>query len=201
MFEKKITKQEINELPLFRYEGKTVIAANEQQIDKAIFEIEKHDSVGFDTETKPTFIKGQFHHVALIQIATPDAVYLLRIHKAGVPKSLANFLSNEQILKIGIALDDDVIELNKRKKFKSGGFIDLNKIAPTLGIENIGARNLSALLLNSRISKNQQVSNWENDILTDSQIKYAATDAWICLEIYNKLYLWGYLNNELDHLG
>ncbi len=201
MFEKKITKQEINELPLFKYEGKTVIAANEQQINKAIFEIEKHNMVGFDTETKPTFIKGQFRHVALIQIATPDAVYLLRIHKAGVSKSLANFLSNEQILKIGIALDDDVIELNKRKKFKPGGFIDLNKIAPTLGIENIGARNLSALLLNSRISKNQQVSNWENDILTDSQIKYAATDAWICLEIYNKLYQWGYLNNELGHLG
>ncbi len=200
MFEKKITKQEINELPLFKYEGKTVIASNEQQIDKAIFEIEKHDLVGFDTETKPTFKKGQFHHVALIQIAIPDVVYLLRIHKVGVPKSLANFLSNEHIAKIGIALEDDVIALNKKRRFKPSGFIDLNKIAPTLGIENIGARNLSALLLSSRISKNQQVSNWENDILSDSQIKYAATDAWICLEIYNKLYQWGYLNNELGHL-
>ncbi|MCF6195185.1 MAG: 3'-5' exonuclease domain-containing protein 2, partial [Emcibacter sp.] len=188
MFEKKITKQEINELPLFKYEGKTVIAASEQQIDRAISEIEKYDLVGFDTETKPTFKKGQFHHVALLQIAIPGVVYLLRIHKVGVPKSLASFLSNEQIAKIGIALDDDVIALNKKRRFKPGGFIDLNKIAPTLGIENIGARNLSALLLNSRISKNQQVSNWENNILTGPQVKYAATDAWICLEIYNKLY-------------
>ncbi len=201
MFEKKITKQEINELPLFKYEGKTVVVASEQKIDRAISEIEKYDLVGFDTETKPTFKKGQFHHVALVQIAIPGVVYLLRIHMVGVPKSLASFLSNERIAKIGIALDDDVIALNKKRRFKPAGFIDLNKIAPTLGIENIGARNLSALLLNSRISKNQQVSNWENNILTGPQVKYAATDAWICLEIYNKLYQWGYLNNQSGRLG
>lgn len=194
MFEKRITKEDINELPLFKYEGKTVIAADEKQIDKAIFEIEKHDLVGFDTETKPTFRKGQFNHVALIQIAVPEKVYLLRIQHVGITNTLANFLSNDQISKVGIALDDDVLELNKRKRFNPGGFLDLNKIAPTLGIENIGARNLSALLLNFRISKNQQVSNWENPILTQHQIKYAATDAWICLEMYNKLSYWGYLN-------
>ena len=179
---------------MFKYEGKTVIAADEKQIDKAIFEIEKHDLVGFDTETKPTFRKGQFNHVALIQIAVPEKVYLLRIQHVGITNTLANFLSNDQISKVGIALDDDVLELNKRKRFNPGGFLDLNKIAPTLGIENIGARNLSALLLNFRISKNQQVSNWENPILTQHQIKYAATDAWICLEMYNKLSYWGYLN-------
>ncbi|MCK5280264.1 MAG: 3'-5' exonuclease domain-containing protein 2 [Cyclobacteriaceae bacterium] len=194
MFEKRITKQDINELPLFKYEGKTVIAADEKQIDKAIFEIEKHDLVGLDTETKPTFKKGQFNHVALIQIAVPEKVYLLRIHRVGITNTLANFFSNDQIIKVGIALDDDLIALNKRRRFNPGGFLDLNKIAPTLGIENIGARNLSALLLNFRISKNQQVSNWENPILTQHQIKYAATDAWICLEMYNKLNYWGYLD-------
>jgi len=193
MFEKKITKLEINELPLFKYEGKTVIATTEKQIDEAISEIEKYDLVGFDTETKPTFKKGQFNHVALVQIATAEIVYLLRIHKVGVQRSLAGFLSNENITKIGIALDDDVIALNKKRRFKPEGFVDLNRIAPSLGIENIGARNLSALVLNSRISKNQQVTNWENDTLTYPQIKYAATDAWICLEIYNKLIQWGYL--------
>ncbi len=194
MFEKRITKQDINDLPLFKYEGKTVIAADEKQIDKAIFEIEKHDLVGLDTETKPTFKKGQFNHVALIQIAVPEKVYLLRIHRVGITNTLANFFSNDQIIKVGIALDDDLIALNKRRRFNPGGFLDLNKIAPTLGIENIGARNLSALLLNFRISKNQQVSNWENPILTQHQIKYAATDAWICLEMYNKLNYWGYLD-------
>lgn len=193
MFAKSITKPEINDLPLFKYEGKTVIAADEKQIDKAIFEIEKYDLVGFDTETKPTFKKGEFNHVALIQIAIPEKVYLLRIQHTGITTALANFLSNDQISKVGIALDDDIMSLNKRRKFSPGGFLDLNKIAPSLGIENIGARNLSALVLNSRISKNQQVTNWENPVLTQPQVKYAATDAWICLEIYNRLSQWGYL--------
>jgi ribonuclease D len=195
MFEKKITKQEINELPLFKYEGKTVIAATEAQIDRAIFEIEQQNQnlVGFDTESKPTFKKGQFNHVALIQVALPEKVYLLRIHQVGITTTLARFLSDKKIKKVGIALDDDLIALKKRRRFVPGGYIDLNKVAPTLGIENIGARNLSALLLNNRISKNQQISNWENLTLTEPQIKYAATDAWICLEIYNKLKYWGYL--------
>ena len=195
MFEKRITKQEINELPLFKYEGKVVIAATEQQVDKAIFEIEEHAVVGFDTESKPTFKKGQFNHVALVQVAVPDKVYLLRIHQIGITTTLARFLSNEQIKKIGIALDDDLIALKRRRRFGPSGFLDLNKIAPTLGIENIGARNLSALLLNNRISKNQQISNWENPTLTGPQVRYAATDAWICLEIYNKLMNWGYLED------
>jgi len=194
MFDKRITKQEINDLPLFKYEGKTVIAATEKQIDKAVFEIEKHNLVGFDTETKPTFKKGQFNHVALVQIALPEKVYLLRINQIGITNTLAKFLTNRNITKVGIALDDDIIALNKKRKFSPVGFIDLNKIAPSLGIENIGARNLSALLLNNRISKNQQISNWENPTLTEPQVKYAATDAWICLEIYNKLKYWGYLD-------
>ena len=113
MFEKRITKQEINELPLFKYEGKIVIAADERQIDKAIFEIEKYDLVGFDTETKPTFKKGEYNHVALLQIAVPGKVYLLRIHHIEIPVSILKFLSNDQILKVGIALDDDVIAINR----------------------------------------------------------------------------------------
>jgi ribonuclease D len=130
--------------------------------------------------------------VALIQVAVPEKVYLLRIHQTGLTNTLTKFLSNEEILKVGIALDDDLIALNRRRRFQPKGFKDLNRIAPTLGIENIGARNLSALILNTRISKNQQVSNWENHVLSGQQIKYAATDAWLCLEIYNKLKYWGY---------
>jgi ribonuclease D len=193
MFEKRITKDEINELPLFKYEGKIVVAADEKQIAKAVAEIEKYELVGFDTETKPTFKKGEFNHVALLQIATPDKVYLLRIHKTGITNATARFLSSEKIMKIGIALEDDLIALKKKRRFVPRNFEDLNKIAPTLGIENVGARNLSALLLNSRISKNQQVSNWENPVLTIQQMKYAATDAWVCLEMYTKLKYWGYL--------
>lgn len=194
MFEKKITKPEINELPLFKYEGKTIIAASEEQIDNAITDIEKYNLVGIDTETKPTFKKGEFNHVALVQIAIPGKVYLLRIHQVGITNAFKSFLSSEKIEKVGIALDDDIIALNKKRRFEANGFKDLNQIAPTLGIENIGARNLTALILKNRISKNQQVTNWENPILTMPQVKYAATDAWICLEMYNKLNDWGYLD-------
>ena len=138
MFEKRITKQQINDLPLFKYEGKVVIAATESQIDRAIFEIEKERIVGFDTETKPTFKKGEFNHVALVQVALKEKVYLLRINQIGITNTLARFLSNEKIRKIGIALDDDIIALRRKRRFIPAGFIDLNKIAPTLGIENIG---------------------------------------------------------------
>ena len=194
MLVKRITKEEINALPLFRFEGKTVVAADDKQIAKAIYEIEEFDTVGFDTETKPMFLKGQFHHVALVQVATSEKVYLLRIHQAGITDTLARFLTNEKILKIGIALDDDLAALNKRRKFTPRSFHDLNKIAPKLGIENIGARNLSGLILGARISKSQQISNWENPVLSEQQVRYAATDAWICLEMYNKLKYWGYLD-------
>lgn len=194
MFEKRITKDQINDLPLYRYEGKTIIAATEKQIDKAIFEIEEHKIVGFDTETKPAFRKGEFNHVALIQIAVPNKVYLLRIHEVGITNVLRNFLSNASIIKVGVALDDDLNALKKRRTFYPQGFTDLNLLAPALGIENIGVRNLAALILNGRISKNQQVSNWENFSLTEPQVRYAATDAWICLEIYNKLKFWGYVS-------
>lgn len=195
MFEKSISKDEINTLPLTWYEGKVVIASTKSQIDKAIFEIEKHNVVGFDTESKPAFRKGQFNHVALLQIAIPDKVYLLRIIQTGITDTLKNFFENPNIIKVGIALDDDLVALKKRRNFKPAGFLDLNKLAQTLKIENIGARNLSALILGGRISKSQQVSNWENPRLTDPQIRYAATDAWICLEIYNRLKEWGYLGS------
>ncbi len=195
MFEKSISKDEINTLPLTWYEGKVVIASTKSQIDKAIFEIEKHNVVGFDTESKPAFRKGQFNHVALLQIAIPDKVYLLRIIQTGITDTLKNFFENPNIIKVGIALDDDLVALKKRRNFKPAGFLDLNKLAQTLKIENIGARNLSALILGGRISKSQQVSNWENPRLTGPQIRYAATDAWICLEIYNRLKEWGYLSS------
>ncbi len=190
MFKTSITKEEINDLPLFKYGGKVEIAVGRDQIRKALNEICHHDLVGFDTESKPAYRKGQFNHVSLIQIATPDKVYLLKTLQAGVTDELKTFFSDPDIHKIGIAIDDDLFALKKRRPFKPAGFIDLNKVAVELGIQNIGARNLSALLLGVRISKSQQVSNWENETLTPKQIDYAATDAWICLEMYKRLEGW-----------
>ena len=141
-----ITKEEINHLPLFSYEGKIVMANTPDQISEVLEEILAQPLVGFDTESKPAYRKGQFNHVALVQIAIPGKTFLLRTIDVGITDGLAQFLSDEKITKVGIAIDDDLHALLKRRQFIPAGFVNLNKVAPTLGFENIGARNLSAIL-------------------------------------------------------
>ncbi|WP_170827378.1 3'-5' exonuclease [Roseivirga sp. 4D4] len=179
--------------PLKSYEGKVVIAADKKSTERAMSEINEFDMVGFDTEAKPTFQKGQIRNISLIQVATEEKVYLLRTHHIGVIDSLHHFLENESIKKVGIGLLDDFNLLNRLRAFEPNGFIDLNDTFQELGAENIGARNLAAMVLDIRISKSAQTSNWEAEQLAQKQIKYAATDAWICLEIHNKLSQWGYV--------
>ena len=193
MFPISITKDELMERPLKSYEGKVVIAADEKSIDQAVTQINQHEIVGFDTEAKPTFKKGQQRSISLIQVAIPNKVFLLRTIKDGMTDSVKELLENESILKVGIGLLDDYNLLNRLRKFNKAGFEDLNDTLEDLGAQNIGARNLAAMILDIRISKSAQTSNWELDMLSEKQIRYAATDAWICLEIYNKLEYWGYI--------
>lgn len=193
MFPLSITKDEVMDRPLKSYEGKVVIAADKKSTERAMSEINQFDLVGFDTEAKPTFQKGQIRNISLIQVATEEKVYLLRTHHIGVIDSLHDFLENERIKKVGIGLLDDFNLLNRLRAFEPKGFIDLNDTFQELGAENIGARNLAAMVLDIRISKSAQTSNWEAEQLAQKQIKYAATDAWICLEIHKKLSHWGYV--------
>ena len=192
-FTKSITKEELMELPLSGYKGKVVIAATKESIETAMQEIEQFDVVGFDTEAKPTFKKGQIRKISLIQIGTPDKVYLLRIIQTGLLPCIVDFMENPNIIKVGIGLEDDFNLLNNLQTFDKQGFLDLNKKFEEIGAEKIGARNLAGMILGIRISKSAQTSNWEVEKLAEKQIKYAATDAWICLEIYNKLANWGYV--------
>lgn len=193
MFPISITKDEIMELPLSSYTGKVVIAYTEEQIASAMMEINRSKVVGFDTEARPTFKKGQTRNVSLIQVATDEKVFLLRIKQSGLTDDLIAFLENEDLIKVGIGLEDDYNLLRRLRGFQPGGFLDLNPQMKELGAASIGARNLAAMILEIRISKSAQTSNWENEVLSQKQIRYAATDAWICLEIYNKLEGWGYL--------
>ena len=193
MFPLSISKDEVMELPLGHYRGKIVVASNQEQIDRAMAEINQSKVVGFDTEAKPTFIKGQIRNIGLIQIAIEKKVFLLRIHKVGVVDSIHRFLENDQIVKVGIGLKDDFNLLDRLRSLEPKGFVDLNDTMTELGAESIGARNLAAMILEIRISKSAQTSNWELDELSQKQLNYAATDAWICLEIYNKLQGWGYV--------
>lgn len=187
IFSSDITKEEINKLETGAYHGRIWVVENPADVDKVMDKIRVFDTVGLDTETRPSFKKGKVNQVALVQIATPDEVYLIRTLYTGLMPSLISFFENEAIRKVGVALRDDISKLRLIKHFTPGGFLDLQEYTDQFRIESNSLRKLAAIVLGIRISKSQQLSNWEADTLDDGQIIYAATDAWACLEIYNKL--------------
>ncbi len=182
-----ITSDEINILPLKTFEGKTVVINEAAQVDKAIREVEKYEVVGFDTETRPSFKRGQFYHVALLQLAIPNKVFLIRVNHTGVTEDMARLFQNESIIKTGVGIRDDLKALQKLRPFEPAGFLDLSTLAKQASLQVESVKKLTALLLGFRISKSAQTSNWEAPTFTQKQIEYAATDAWVCLELYEKL--------------
>jgi ribonuclease D len=182
-----ISNDEINGLPLGAFEGKTIIVSEEKKIIHAFHEIKEHEVVGFDTETKPVFVRGQQNKVALMQIALPHKVFLIRIKQTGITPHVIEFLESDSILKAGVALRDDIKALQKLKHYTPAGFVELANLSKQAGLQVESVKKLTALLLGFRISKSAQTSNWEADVLHEKQISYAAADAWVCLQIYNKL--------------
>jgi ribonuclease D len=187
MFAQNISKEDINLLPLGKYEGDIVIIDQISQLATAFEAINQHAFVGFDTETKPVFVRGESNKVSLLQIAVPGQVFLVRIHLTGLTKEIIDFFENNEIKKLGVGLRDDLIFLQRIAPFEPAGFIELNQMVNTLEIEANGLRKLAAIILGFRISKNAQVSNWEASVLNEKQLVYAATDAWVCLEMFNKI--------------
>ena len=194
MFEKEITKEQINGLPLKRYEGKVVVVSTAEQLALALEELRRANVIGFDTESRPAFRKGEYYPIAMIQMAIPNKVFLVRVNLTGFTPELQQLFANENIVKAGISIRDDIKELQRLGNFIPGGVVDLNDIAKELGVMNIGVRSLSGIFLGIRISKGQQTSNWERETLTESQLYYAATDAWVCHEIYRTLEEKGYIS-------
>ena len=183
-----ISKEEINELPLGQFEGKIYLIDRPEQVQDAVDYLEAQQMIGFDTETKPSFKKGEFNHVSLLQLSTSDHAFLFRLNKIGFPDSLRNLLEKENQVKIGAAVHDDLKALKKlTPSFYPLTFFDLNDELKKVGFHNVGVRNLSGMVLKIRISKSEQVSNWEAETLTEKQQRYAATDAWACLKIFNIL--------------
>lgn len=189
MLNKEISKEEVNQLELGSFSGKIVVLTNEFQ--NAFAEIKDHSITGFDTETRPNFKKGQNNKMALIQIAIPGKVFLLRIYNGKIDQEIIKYLESD-IMKVGVGLNDDISSMQNLRNFSPNAMVDLNKVANELGFQSQGLRKLAALCLGFRVSKSQQTSNWDNQQLTEAQIRYAATDAWACLEIYNKLKEQGY---------
>lgn len=187
MFKSEIEKEEINQLEVRKFEGEVRLVADIASCQDAIQEIRKYDVLGFDTETKPAYKKGVNNRIALIQISNSNVAWLFRVNRIGIPDELRSFLEDESQLKIGAGLLDDMRKLRQIARFTPGGFLDLQKYVEAFNIESKSLKKMVAIVLGYKISKSQQLSNWESDSLTDQQLRYAATDAWVCLEIYNEL--------------
>ena len=184
----KITKAEIAAMPKVEFPGRIYVIYTEADTDKAVAYLMNQQIVGVDTETRPSFKRGQTHKVALMQISTHDTCFLFRLNKIGMPESLQKFLVSDT-LKIGLSLKDDFQVIRRRKDVhaEEGNWIELQDYVSRFGIEDRSLQKLYANLFGEKISKSQRLSNWEAESLTEAQMKYAATDAWACVQIYNCL--------------
>lgn len=179
------TKDEINEMPLRRYEGPIHVVRTEKQRDAAVKALSRDDVLGFDTETRPVFKKGRKPNPpSLIQLANSDEVYIFQINLLPMDNGLLELLASKTVIKTGVSVHDDIIGLKKLARFKPANFIDLGEISQANNMQTHGLRNLAANLLGFRISKSAQCSNWAKENLTKQQVHYAATDAWVSREIY-----------------
>ncbi|NPA36791.1 MAG: 3'-5' exonuclease domain-containing protein 2 [Chlorobi bacterium] len=182
-----ITKEELEELPLVKFSGEIIVVDRPEHFHIVTDELSNEKVIGFDTETKPSFKKGRRHEVALLQLATTDKAYLIRLNKTGLNGKLLDILSNPDIIKVGVGIRDDIRALKRLHNFEPAGFIEVQDMAQEAGLENISLKKLAALVMNVRVSKRQRLSNWEAEELTESQMTYAATDAWAALLIYEGL--------------
>lgn len=182
-----ISKEQLAELPIEKFEGKIFVIDNEGDSKKACEYLSKMNELGFDTETKPSFRRGQVNNVALMQLATEEECFLFRLNKIGYPDELVSIMSDPRIKKIGLSLRDDFAAIRKRSVRKPVNFIDLQVFVDKFGIEDNSLQKIYAILFGKKISKNQRLSNWEASILTPAQQSYAALDSWACLRIYKHL--------------
>lgn len=182
-----IEKAAVAELPKVEFAGIVRIVDTVEKADIAISELLSYGVVGFDTETRPTFKRGVVNKVSLLQLSAGNVAYLFRLHKIGITDSIVSFLENDKVLKIGISLKDDYQALRRRREFAPAGFVDLQDVVAKMGIADRSLQKIYALLFAERISKSQRLSNWEIDELSESQMHYAAIDAWAALKIYDYL--------------
>lgn len=189
MFKQSITPDEIQKLDYVNFPGKIyVIDSVGAEFNRAIAYLRSQKVIGFDTETRPTFSPQQPRYgVALLQLSGRDRAYLFRVNSIGMHRRLCNLLADARILKIGAAILDDIRGLQRKREFEPAGFVDLQKIVWEWGIRDKSVKKMSAIILGARVSKTQQLSNWEAENLSESQQMYAATDAWVCREMYLKL--------------
>ena len=183
----KYEKGKIQTLPCVHFDGRIIVISTEKEAEKAVEYLMTQPVLGFDTETRPSFKKGVTHHVALLQVATPDTCFLFRLNRIGLPDSIIRLLEDRTITKVGLSLQDDMRMLKQRRRFTPGTFVELQEEVKDVGIEDNSLQKIYANLFGEKIAKNQQLSNWEADSLTEAQQRYAATDAWACIKIHEEV--------------
>ncbi len=186
-FEKSISPEEILDLPLTSFDKEIYVVENKEQVENAVNYLKQQSFLGFDTETKPAFKKGQKNEVALLQLASSEKAFLFRLNKIKLDGAIRRILSDSSIIKIGVAIKDDLNALKRKSTFEPQSFVELQEMVKKYGIQSFSLQKLSAIVLGVRISKSKRLSNWEADLLSEAQLKYAATDAWVALEVYNRL--------------
>ena len=174
-------------LPRVLFEGRIVVVLTERDADKAVHYLLSQPILGIDTETRPSFKKGETHQVALLQVSSYDVCFLFRLNQLGMSPSVKRLLEDKQVPKIGLSLRDDLLSLHKLGDFNAGYFIDLQDHVREIGVEDLSLQKLYANFFAQKISKREQLTNWEADILQDKQKRYAATDAWSCIMLYEEL--------------
>ena len=183
----KFDKKDIPALPRAVFGGRIFVIDTEADAEKAVNYLLSQDILGIDTETRPSFKKGHSHEVALLQVSTHDTCFLFRLNRTGLTPAIIRLLEDVNVTKVGLSLHDDMNSLHKRADFTPGKFIDLQKHVGELGVEDLSLQKLYANFFHQKISKSVRLSNWESDVLSDSQKLYAATDAWACINIYEEL--------------
>ncbi len=186
-----ITKEEIAQLPVVLFEGRIITIDTMSDLESAVAYLSAQPMIGIDTETRPAFKKGVVYNVSLLQFSTLDTCFLFRLNRIGFPPSLIDLFESKSVKKIGLSLQDDFGKLKKMGSFKEQSVVELQQFVKKYQIQDISLQKVYALLFDQKISKSQRLTNWDADVLTEQQKRYAATDAWACLRIYNEL-----LNNH-----
>ncbi len=186
-YRKNISKEEMMALPVAVFDGRIAVVDTSADIHAACEDLASCPVVGFDTESRPSFKKGVINRISLLQLSTPQTCYLFRLCRIPLEKPILKILESRDILKVGLSIDGDFRELSSLRHFAARNFVDLQKMVVRYGIEDASLTKISSIVLGRRISKAQRLSNWEAVTLTEAQMQYAATDAWICPQIYNKL--------------
>lgn len=182
-----IDKEVLKDLPKAVFFGQIHIVQTPWEAEKAVAYLKTCPLLGIDSETRPSFTKGQSHKVALLQISSEDHCFLFRLNLTGLTLPIITLLESPSITKVGLSLRDDFMMLHKRAPFEQRACVELQEYVRAFGIQDKSLQKIYGILFGEKISKSQRLSNWEADALTEPQKQYAATDAWACLNIYNRL--------------